>query len=753
MSVDPQKAPAQVAHNGATYYFCCEHCAAKFRKSPETYLQKTGVQPTVTEPARPGTRYTCPMHPEVVQDGPGSCPLCGMALEPMEPTRSDEPDPELLQMQHRFWVGLWLTLPVFVISMAGMLPLASISRFLHDSMATLNGVQLLLATPVVIWCGGPFFQRAWQSIKHRSPNMFTLIAIGVGAAYGYSVLAAVAPRLFPVGFRMANGAIETYFDSATVIVVLVLLGQIMELRARAQTGAAIRALLELTPDTACWIQADGTELDVPVEEIHAGYQIRIRPGEKIPVDGVVCEGRSSVDESMITGEAIPVEKANSDTVSAGTVNGTGMLVITAQRVGQDTLLSQIIRLVSEAQRSRAPIETAVNRVAAVFVPAVLVAAVLTFVGWVWWGPSPALATALVHTVAVLIIACPCALGLATPMAIMVGTGRGASAGVLFRDAEALETLRKVDTLVVDKTGTLTAGRPKLVTCEPQPGFEAEQLLVWAASLEQSSEHPLANAIVQEATERQLKWPQVDQFESITGQGIRGQVDGHPVMVGSPSWLASEQIDQESVTSRMTELRTSGQTVLLVAVDGALAGLLGVTDPLKPTTGGAISQLHQLGLRIAMLTGDNRTTAEHIARQLKIDEVIADVRPDQKREAIVRWQDQGQVVAMAGDGINDAPALAQANVGIAMGTGTDVAMESAGVTLVKGDLTGIVRAIQLSQATTRVLWQNLFLAFAYNSICVPLAAFGLVNPMWASAAMSLSSISVIANSLRLRRLSL
>jgi Cu+-exporting ATPase len=763
MSVDPQRAPASSTHRGKTYYFCCAHCLKKFEATPEQYLGGglVSLQLSMKPPAPPAAGpYTCPMHPEVVQDGPGACPKCGMALEPMQPAVDEGPDPELTLMQHRLGIGAALTAPVFVIAMAGLIPSDGLMHFLHEHMAGLNWVQLALATPVVLWCGWPFFERAWLSIVHRSPNMFTLIALGVGAAYLYSLAATIAPTLFPEGFRTASSAIEPYFDSAAVIIVLVLLGQVLELRARAQTGAAIRALLGLTPKTARVVHDDGREEDVPVEHVHVGNHLRIRPGEKVPVDGVVLEGQSHVDESMVTGEPIPVEKSAGSKVVGGTVNGTGGLVIVAERVGGDTLLSQIVRMVADAQRSRAPIEKTVNKVAMVFVPAVLAIAVLTFVAWAVWGSEPRLAHALVNAVAVLIIACPCALGLATPMAILVGTGRAAREGVLFRDAEALETLRLADTLVVDKTGTLTEGKPKLVSIEVAEGIDADKLLAIAAGLESGSEHPLATAIIQGAKDRGLAVEKVRDFQSVIGKGVRGMVGSQRVAIGNARLMADEGADLEKVSrtlgsqtadvSPSTSVRDTGRTVMHVAIDGQVAGRLGVADPIKPTTPEALKLLRAEGLRVIMLTGDSRGTAESIARQLGIDEVFAEVLPDQKQDVVARLQADGRNVAMAGDGINDAPALARANVGIAMGTGTDVAMESAAVTLVKGDLVGIVRARRLSRAISAGIRQNLFLAFVYNALAVPLAAFGWVNPMIASAAMSLSSLSVVGNSLRLSR---
>jgi len=750
MTVDPARSRASFRYGGRDYFFCCQHCLEKFRADPAAYLaDKPRPQPK----AMPGVDYTCPMHPEVVQKGPGACPKCGMALEPMQPAAEEGPDPELLDMQRRFWIGAALALPVFLIAMAGLIPSADLAHWLHAQMLLLNWLQLVLATPVVLWCGWPFFERAWMSLVHRSPNMFTLIALGVGAAYGYSVLTTIAPWLFPAGFRMASGAVEPYFDSAAVIVVLVLLGQVIELRARSATGAAIRALLGLAPKTARIVREDGREEYLSLEHVAVGDRLRIRPGEKVPVDGVVIEGKTAIDESMVTGEPMPVEKIDGSKVVGGTINGTGAVIIRAEHVGSDTLLAQIVRMVADAQRSRAPIEKLVNRVAQFFVPAVLLAAVAAFVGWAIFGREQALAHGLVSAVSVLIIACPCALGLATPMAILVGTGRGATAGVLFRDAEALETLRNVDTLLVDKTGTLTEGKPKLVTVEPADGVTADRLLQIAAALERNSEHPLAAAIIHGAAERGAFGAggetAVADFQSVTGKGVRGTMDGRAVAIGNAAMMAEEGVDAAGVARRLDELRAAGQTTVFVALDHRLAGLLGVADPVKTSSRDAVEHLHAEGLRVIMLTGDSRRTADAVAGQLGIDDVIAEVLPQEKGEAVVRLQREGRKVAMAGDGINDAPALAQADVGIAMGTGMDIAMQSAGVTLVKGDLRGIVRAVRLSRATSAAIRQNLFLAFVYNGLCVPLAAFGLVNPMWASAAMSASSLSVIANSLRLR----
>jgi Cu+-exporting ATPase len=745
MRVEPATAAGSLDYRGQTYYFCARSCREKFRANPAAYLDRKSQAPAAAD--KPGAKYTCPMHPEVVQVGPGACPKCGMALDPMMPTAAEGPDPELVDMQRRLWLGGSLALPVFLIAMSMMLPVPALRLWLHEHMRLLNWVQLILATPVVLWCGRPFFERAWLSLEHRSPNMFTLIALGVGAAFVYSVMATVVPWIFPPGFQMPGGAVEPYFDSAAVIVVLVLVGQVLELRSRAATGAAVRSLLDLAPKMARVVRADGRDEDVPVERVHVGDKLRVRPGEKVPVDGVVVEGQAAIDESMVTGEPMPALKTTGSRVIGGTINTSGSVVMQAERIGDDTLLAQIVRMVSDAQRSRAPIEKLVNRVAQVFVPAVLLVAVAAFIGWAVWGPEPRLAHAMVASVSVLIIACPCALGLATPMAIIVGVGRGAQLGVLFRDADALETLRQVDTLVLDKTGTLTEGKPALITVEPASGFSADELLTITAALEQSSEHPVAEAIVRGAQQRGVSPAAASDFQSVSGKGVRGIVDGRRVAIGNAAMMAEERA--HVLTSRLGELSALGQTVMMVAVDGKLAGLLGVADPIKAGAREAIDQLHAEGLRLIMLTGDSRRTGEAVAQQVGIDDVIAEVLPEQKNAEISRLKSEGRIVAMAGDGINDAPALARADVGIAMGTGTDVAMESAGVTLVKGDLRGIVRAIRLSRATSAAIRQNLLLAFLYNGICVPLAAFGLVSPMWASAAMSLSSVSVIGNSLRLR----
>jgi Cu+-exporting ATPase len=767
MTVNPATAAASFVYNGKTYYFCAPGCRQRFEADPEKYLREGAVSPmTVPRSAAPpagagasGTRveYTCPMHPEVVSDRPGACPKCGMALEPRTVLAEEGPNPELVDMSRRFWIGLVLTVPVLLLAMGGMF-VAPVEKFLHTPLA--SWIQLVLSTPVVLWCGWPFFQRAWASVVNLSPNMFTLIALGVGVAYLYSVAATVAPWLFPAEYRTPGGLVMPYFETAAAITVLVLLGQVLELRARSQTGGAIRKLLGLTPKTARLISPDGREEDIPLELIQPGDLLRVRPGEKVPVDGIVTEGRSAVDESMISGEPVPVEKESGSKVIAGTVNGTGGLVVRAERVGAGTLLARIVQMVSEAQRSRAPIQRLADQVSRYFVPAVLAASVLTFVLWSVSGETGALAHGLVRAVAVLIIACPCALGLATPMAIMVGTGRGAEHGILIRNAEALEIFGKADTLVVDKTGTLTEGKPRLTAAEPAGGMSADELLRLAASLEKASEHPLASAIVAGAEARGLALAPVHDFRTITGKGVIGKVAGHNLVLGNPALLADQQIAAGDLLARVETLRANGQTVLLAAVDGKPAGLLAVSDPIRESTPEAIRQLHADGLRILMVTGDSRTTAEIVARRLGIDEVIAEVLPPDKQAVVRRLQGEGHIVAMAGDGINDAPALAQADVGIALGTGTDVAMESAGITLVQGDLRGLARARRLSQATMRNIRQNLFLAFIYNAVCVPVAAGVLypfwhlaIDPIWASAAMSLSSLSVVGNSLRLRRVQL
>jgi Cu+-exporting ATPase len=740
MEVDPQ-APrgGRADHQGEPYFFCSPRCREKFVANPEAHLGGASRPAEGSADAE----YTCPMHPEVVQIGPGSCPICGMALEPRQVSLTGEKNPELADMTRRFWVSVVLGAPVFV---AGML----------HRWPTL---QLILSTPVVLWAGLPFFQRGWASVKNKSPNMFTLIAMGVGAAFGYSAVAALAPQLFPQSFRDHHGSVGVYFEAAVVITALVLLGQVLELRARSRTSAALKALLGMAPQTARRVGPNGEERDVPLAEVQHGDVLRVRPGERVPVDGVLLEGRSAVDESMVTGEPIPVEKGKGDPATGGTLNGGGTFLMRAERVGRETLLARIVEMVAAAQRTRAPIQRLADVVSAWFVPAVMAVAAVTAVIWALVGPSPAYAFALVNAVAVLIIACPCALGLATPMSIMVGTGRGATAGVLIKHAEALETLEKVDTLVVDKTGTLTEGRPRVAAIEVIAGTE-EELLTLAAGLERGSEHPLAAAIVGAAQERKLSLPAVEGFQSIPGQGVRGRVGGREVALGNAAMLAELKLDPGALAARAEALRGEGQTVVFVAVGGRVAGIIGAADPIKPSAAEAIGGLRAEGLRVVMLTGDGRATAEVVARKLGIAEVLAEVLPADKAAAVKRLQAEGRVVAMAGDGVNDAPALAQAEVGIAMGTGTDVAMESAGITLVKGDLGGIVRARRLSRATMRNIRQNLFFAFAYNALGVPVAAgvlypwLGiLLSPMVASAAMSLSSVSVIGNALRLRRASL
>ncbi|HWQ32485.1 MAG TPA: heavy metal translocating P-type ATPase [Blastocatellia bacterium] len=773
MTVDPATAEWSCEHAGQRYYFCSRMCFEKFSIDPPQFLvpklvalgglsakppaaDMSHMMPssTLTRGGR-AQEYFCPMDPEVVSDRPGACPKCGMALEPRTVTLDEGENPELTEMRRRFRISLALTVPVFLLAMSEMIPGQPVQQTIGHRLITL--IQFALSTPVVLWGGWPFFERGRASIINRSPNMFTLIAIGIGTAYLYSVVATFFPNIFPQSFRGHGGEVGVYFEAAAVITTLVLLGQVLELRARSQTSSAIKSLLGLAPKTARVIRSNGTEEDIPLEYVVTGARLRVRPGEKIPVDGVVIEGESSVDESMITGEPIPVEKSAGSKVTGGTINGTGSLVMRAERVGSDTLLAQIVQMVSEAQRSRAPIQRIADTVSAWFVPAVVLAAVLTFIVWSVVGPEPRFVYALVNAVAVLIIACPCALGLATPMSIMVGTGRGAQAGVLVRNAEALETLAKVDTLVLDKTGTITEGRPQLVSVITADSRSENELLKLAASLEKASEHPLAAAIVAGAQQRGIQLSPAKNFRSITGKGVTGTVDGIEIALGNLSLFDDLKFDVSSLKDRAEALRRDGQTVMFITSGGQPAGLIGVADPIKSTAAEAIQSLHQAGLRVAMLTGDSRTTAESVARKLGIDEVMAEVLPQQKSEVIARLKSEGRTVAMAGDGINDAPALAAADVGIAMGTGTDVAMESAGITLVKGDLRGIVRARNLSRATMRNIRQNLFFAFVYNALGIPLAAgvlypvFGLLlSPMIASAAMTFSSVSVISNALRLRK---
>jgi Cu+-exporting ATPase len=756
MTVTPGRAKGGSAtHDGHEYWFCNPKCREKFLADPAKYLARPPAPAAPLAASKNAADsdviYTCPMHPEVRQKGPGNCPICGMALEPEMPTLEEQPNHELIDMTRRFWISLALTVPLFALAMLEMFGVALVAPRMR------SWIELVLATPVVVWGGLPFFERGWQSVKNRSPNMFTLIALGTGAAFGYSLLATLVPTIVPDTMRGRDGSVPIYFEAAAVITTLVLLGQVLELRARSATSGAIRALLGLAPKAARRLRPDGSEEDVPIEHIQVGDRLRVRPGERIPVDGVVVEGHSSVDESMITGEPIPVEKTAGDKVTGGTLNATGSFVMRAERVGKDTLLAQIVRMVAEAQRSRAPIQKLADRVSAWFVPAVMLIAVATAIVWGAMGPEPRLAHALVNAVAVLIIACPCALGLATPMSIMVATGRGAQLGVLVRRAEALEVLERVDTLVVDKTGTLTEGRPRLASISVVDRMTEEQALAYAAALERSSEHPLAAAILEAAKDRGIKIPEATDFSSVTGGGVRGTVDGKQVQLGNARFMESNAADLGSLAERAERQRAEGQTVMFLAVDRHVVAAIGVADPIKATTKEAIRALHAEGLRIIMLTGDSRVTAAAVAKELGLDDVIAEVVPEQKRDAIAKLQREGHVVAMAGDGVNDAPALAQADVGIAMGTGTDVAIESAGITLVKGDLRGVVRARQLSKATMRNIRQNLLFAFLYNTLGVPIAAgvlypfFGiLLSPMLASAAMSLSSVSVITNALRLRK---
>jgi P-type Cu+ transporter len=801
MQVDPANSAGSFEYKGTTYYFCGVRCLEKFKNDPESLLTRAQSHPaepkrdTPPPPALDAPLYTCPMHPEVRQNHPGSCPKCGMALEPVAPispvsktehvcpmhpqivrsepgncpicgmtleprlvSAGDEANPELADMTRRFWVSIALTLPLIVIEMSDMIPGQLLQPVIPASMRI--WLELALATPVVAWAGWPLFVRAWHSIVNRSLNMFTLIGMGVGVAYTYSLIAALFPNLFPDSFRATDGTVPVYFEAAAAITALVLLGQVLELRARSNTSSAIKALLGLAPKTARAIRPDGREEDVPLERVVPGDLLRVRPGEKIPVDGVIAEGASSVDESMVTGEPIPVEKKPGARVIGATINGNGTFIMRAERVGSDTLLAQIVRMVSEAQRSRAPIQRLVDVVASYFVPAVILAAAVTFIVWAIFGPQPRMAYALVNAVAVLIIACPCALGLATPMSIMVATGRGATEGVLIKNAEALEIMEKVNTIVVDKTGTLTEGKPRLVSLIALEGFTDTDVLRLAASLERGSEHPLAAAIVAGAEERGLPLATAENFNSLTGQGVTGRIEGHTVALGNEQMMRALGVAIDAISSTTDTQRKNGQTVMFVAIDGRLAGLIGVADPIKATTPEALKMLKDDGIEIVLLTGDNRITAEAVARKLGIDQVEAEVMPDQKAAVLKRLQSEGRIVAMAGDGINDAPALAQAPVGIAMGTGTDVAMESAGITLIKGDLRGIAKARRLSRAAMRNIRQNLFFAFVYNTLGIPIAAgvpypeFGLLlNPIIASAAMSLSSVSVITNALRLRRVSL
>ena len=754
MKVDRATARHFARYEGKGYYFCSAGCRTKFEASPETYL---GDRPA-PEPMPAGTQYTCPMHPEIVRDKPGSCPKCGMALEPMGvPTGDEGPNPELIDFTRRFWVSAALSIPLLILTMGPMLGLP-VREWIGEQVAV--WIELALATPVVLWAALPFFHRGYESIVNRSPNMWTLISLGVGAAYGYSVVATLFPDAFPHSFRGHGGAVPVYFEAASVIVALVFLGQVLELKARERTGSAIRALLDLAPKTARRIGKDGSETDVPLDEVHAGDLLRIRPGDSVPVDGTVSEGRSSVDESMITGEPVPVEKTAGDRLTGGTLNKNGTLVMRAEKVGADTVLSQIVELVAKAQRSRAPIQGLADQVSFYFVPAVVLVAIAAFIVWAIFGPEPSMVFALVSAVSVLIIACPCALGLATPMSIMTATGRGAQAGVLIKDAEALERFAKVDTLIVDKTGTLTEGRPVLTDVMAVDGFDENEVLALAAGLEKASEHPLAEAIVEGAKSRGVKLAEASEFDAVTGKGVKGTVSGKAVSLGNAMMMQEAGIDVAALTGRADALRTDGKTAMFVAVGGRLAGIVAVADPVKQTTAEAIEALHRSGLKIIMATGDNERTARAVAAKLGIDEVRADILPEGKKALIDELRAGGARIAMAGDGVNDAPALAAADVGIAMGTGADVAVESAGITLVKGDLNGIVRARTLAKGTIRNIKQNLFLAFVYNAVGVPIAAgvlypvFGtLLSPMLAAAAMSLSSVSVIANALRLRTIKL
>ncbi len=746
-----EDSPHRAEYHGQTYFFCCARCLASFKESPDRYLRPKPKG--VAEETQAG-EYTCPMHPEVVQQGPGACPICGMALEPRTPSLEEE-NPELLDMTRRFWVAAALTLPIVAIAMGHLFPGHPFQR----AAGPMRWVELLLASVVVLWAAQPFFVRAWNSLRLRSPNMFTLIGLGVGVAYFYSLLASLFPDNFPASFRGRDGQVQVYFEAAAVIVTLVLLGQVLELKARSRTSAAIKMLLGLAPKTARRLREEGSEEDVPLDQVKPGDRLRVRPGEKVPVDGVVLEGVSSIDESLLTGEPIPVEKQPGDRLSGSTVNGTGSLVMRAERVGTETLVAQIVRLVAEAQRSRAPVQRLADKVAGYFVPVVVGIAIITFVVWAFFGPTPRLAYAVINAVAVLIIACPCALGLATPMSIMVATGKGATLGVLFKNAAAVETMQRVDTLIVDKTGTLTEGKPRVMAIHPTEGVPEPELLRLAASLERGSEHPLAGAIVSAAEERGLKLSPAQEFSSLTGKGVVGKVEGRTVGLGNEQLLAVLGVEAQETRAQAEEMRAEAQTVMFVMVEGKAVGLIGVADPIKKTTPEALRRLRSEGLRIVMVTGDSEATAQAVAGKLGIDEVVAGVLPERKVEEVKRFQQKGRKVAMAGDGINDAAALAQAEVGIAMGTGADVAMESADITLVKGDLRGIVRARSLSQATMRNIRQNLFFAFAYNALCVPVAAgvlypfIGLLlSPMIAAAAMSFSSVSVVTNALRLRRFS-
>lgn len=755
MEFEQTEAKANTTYNGTTYYFCCHHCKIAFEKDPKNYLCHNKIEEIGVKDQK--SIYTCPMHPEIEKVGPGSCPKCGMALEPKTASLDEnEKNPELIDMTRRFIVGAILAITIVIIAMGRHLPFLS-SIFDRFSADLLNWIELILATPVVLWCGLPFFVRFYQSIINKSPNMFTLIGMGVGVSYIYSIIAVLFPQIFPNAFKDENGQVGVYFEAAAVIVVLVLIGQVLELKARSKTSGAIKALLGLVPKTARIIR-DGSEEEIPIKDIKVGDLIKVKPGEKIPVDGVIVEGSSSIDESMLTGEPISVEKKKGDNVIGATINGTGMFIMEAKKIGEDTLLAQIVKLVGEAQRSRAPVQRLVDVVAAYFVQIVIIIAVATFIIWSIFGPDPKLSYALINAISVLIIACPCALGLATPMSIMVATGRGASSGILFKNAEAIETMKKVDTLVVDKTGTLTEGKPKLVEILAIKPFSQRDVLFYSSSIEQGSEHPLAKAIIDGAKEKGVEPKMPEKFNSITGKGIVGLIDGKEVVFGNTKLLEDEGIDIEDINKKAESMRQNGQTVMFLAIERKIAGIIGVADTIKKTTPEAIKALHREGLKIVMVTGDNKTSANAVAQKLGIDNIVAEVMPEKKVEVVKNLQKEGKIVAMAGDGINDAPALAQANVGIAMGTGTDVAMESANITLVKGDLQGIVKARSLSEATIKNIKQNLLWAFGYNALGIPIAAgilypfTGLLlSPIIAAFAMSLSSVSVVGNALRLNKI--
>ncbi|WP_289245119.1 heavy metal translocating P-type ATPase [uncultured Methylophaga sp.] len=749
MTVVPDTAKHQSQYGSQSWFFCSSHCKSKFDQNPQQYLND---QQQPEQPATPGTMYTCPMHPEIRQQGPGDCPICGMALEPEQVNLNDGPSEELTDMTRRFWIGLVLALPVLVLEMGGHL--TGLDHIVAPQLS--NWIQLILATPVVLWCGWPFFVRGWKSVISRNLNMFTLIAIGTGVALIYSLVATLMPQIFPDAFRQADGSVAVYFEAAAVIVVLVLLGQVLELRAREKTSGAIKALLDLAPATARKLDDNGGESDVSLDEVKVGDRLRVRPGDKVPLDGEVLEGNSNVDESLVTGEPLAVSKTSGDQVIGGSINQQGSFIMRADKVGRDTMLSQIVQMVANAQRSRAPIQGLADKVAGWFVPVVIVIAVIAFIVWSFFGPAPPMAFGLIAAVSVLIIACPCALGLATPMSIMVGVGRGAQSGVLIRDAEALERMEKIDTVVVDKTGTLTEGKPQVTKLVTANGLSEADLMRYAGGLEKGSEHPLAHAILEKARVMNLKLPDAEDFDSPNGKGVTGSIDGKRVLLGNRLLMEAEAVDITDFENEADTLRRDGATVIFAAVAGKVAGLLAIADPVKETTQAAILALQKEGIRVVMLTGDNRTSAEAVARKLNIDEVEAEVLPEDKGKIIQRLKDEGRIVVMAGDGVNDAPALATADVGIAMGTGTDVAIESAGITLLRGDLMGIVEARRLSLATMRNIRQNLFFAFIYNTAGVPIAAgilypfFGiLLSPIFAAAAMSLSSVSVITNALRLR----